>query len=148
MKVKSFQIRLTKENIDSDQENINNFLASVNVRKTAIELIVGQPNYWSVLIFYEDIYSDFIEPSKKFAITDYKELDAEEKEIFAILKEWREDKANQLRIPSYMICHNSELMSVAKVKPQSLEELSRIKGFAGKKIAKIGDEIISVLNAI
>lgn len=148
MKIKAFHIRLTKENIQSDQEKINNFLESVNVRKTATELITGQPNYWSVLVFYEELNSDFVEPHPKFAVTDYKELDKEEREILDILKEWREDKAKQLNVPLYLICHNSEFMSVAKAKPNNLEELSRIKGFAGRKLAKIGDEIIAVLNAI
>lgn len=41
-------------------------------------------------------------------------------------------------------------MTIAKIKPQSLDELSKVKGFVsgGQKIAKYGDDIIAVLNSI
>ena len=54
MKVKVFHIRLTKENLQTDQDNLNNFLDSVTVKKTATTLINGQPNFWSILVFYDD----------------------------------------------------------------------------------------------
>lgn len=41
-----------------------------------------------------------------------------------------------------------ELITIAKVKPQSLDELSKIKGFGGQKISKFGDDIIALLNSI
>ena len=47
-----------------------------------------------------------------------------------------------------MICSNKELISIAKVKPQNFEELEKIKGFAGQKIAKFGSDIIALLNSI
>ena len=47
-----------------------------------------------------------------------------------------------------MVWHNTELMTIAKVKPQSLDELSNIKGFGGQKIAKFGDDILALLNSI
>lgn len=54
MKVNVFHIRLTKENLQSDQDNLNNFLDNVTVKKTATEVINGQPNFWSILVFYDD----------------------------------------------------------------------------------------------
>ena len=149
MKIKVFHIRLTKENLQSDQDNLNSFLDSVTVKKTATELINGQPNFWSILVFY---YEQKVEKqektSDKISITDENELTDEEKRIFATLKQWRQDKATQLNIPSFMVCHNTELMTIAKVKPQSLDELSNIKGFGGQKIAKFGDDILALLNSI
>lgn len=149
MKVKVFHIRLTKENLQSDQDNLNNFLDSVTVKKTATELIDGQPNFWSILVFYDDPKTEKLEKtSNKIAITDENELTDDEKRIFVTLKQWRQDKATLLNIPSFMVCHNTELMTIARVKPQTLDELSKIKGFGGQKIAKFGDDIIAVLNSI
>ncbi len=74
MKVKVFHIRLTKENLRTDQDNLNEFLDSVTV--------------------------------------------------------------------------NTELMTVAKIKPESLDDLLKIKGFGEQKIAKIGDDILAVLCSI
>lgn len=149
MKAKVFHIRLTKENLQSDQDNLNNFLDSVTVKKTATELINGQPNFWSILVFYDEQKTEKQEKtSDKISITDENELTDEEKRIFTTLKQWRQDKATHLNIPNFMICHNTGLMTIAKVKPQTLDELSKIKGFGGQKIAKFGDNILAVLNSI
>jgi len=149
MKVKVFHIRLTKENLQTDQDILNNFLESVTVKKTATELINGQPNFWSILVFYDDQKTEKKEnTSDKISITDENELTDEEKRIYATLKQWRQDKATHLNIPNFMVCHNTELMTISKVKPQTLDELSKIKGFGGQKIAKFGDDIIALLNSI
>ncbi|WKZ76262.1 MAG: HRDC domain-containing protein [Vicingaceae bacterium] len=149
MKVKVFHIRLTKDNLQTDQDNLNNFLDSVTVKKTATELISGQPNFWSILVFYDDQKTEKqVKTSDKISVTADTELTEGEKRIFEILKQWRQDKATQLNIPNFMVCHNTELMTIAKVKPQTLDDLSQIKGFGGQKIAKFGDDIIALLNSI
>jgi len=149
MKVKVFHIRLTKENLQTDQDNLNNFLDSVTVKKTATELVNGQPNFWSILVFYDEQKAENQEKtSDKISVTDDNELTEDEKRIFSTLKQWRQDKATQLNIPNFMVCHNTELMTIAKVKPQTLDDLSKIKGFGGQKIAKFGDDILALLNSI
>jgi superfamily II DNA helicase RecQ len=149
MKVKVFHIRLTKDNLQTDQDNLNEFLGSVTMKKTSTQLINGQPNFWSILVFYEDLKDEKThKQSDKFAVTSETELTTDEKRIFNTLKQWRLDRASELDIPSFMICHNTELMTVAKVKPQTLDELIKIKGFGEHKIAKFGDDILAVLNSI
>lgn len=149
MKVKVFHLRLTKENLQSDQDNLNEFLESVIVKKTSTQLINGQPNFWSILVFYDDLKTERAEKqSDKIAVTSDTELTIDEKRIFDTLKQWRLDKASELNIPSFMVCHNTELMTVAKVKPQTIDDLLKIKGFGEHKIAKFGDDILAVLNSI
>ena len=149
MKVKVFHIRLTKENLQNDQDNLNNFLDNVTVKKTATELINGQHNFWSIVVFYDDQKVEKQQKtSDKISITDENDLTDEEKRIYATFKQWRQDKASQLNIPNFMVCHNTELMTISKVKPQTLDELSNIKGFGGQKIAKFGEDIIALLNSI
>jgi len=150
MKVKMFHIRLTKENLQIDQDNLNGFLDNVMVKKTATKLINGYPNFWSILVFYDDQKAGRQEKnSDKITVTSDAELTEEEKRIFETLKQWRRDKASQLNVPNFLICHNTELMTIAKMRPQTLDDLSKIKGFGGgQKIAKFGDDIITVLNSI
>lgn len=149
MKVRVFHIRLTKENLQADQDILNRFLDNVIVKKTATELVTGQTNFWSILVFYEDKkIENNDKTADKISITNQQELSDEENRVFTILKQWRQDKANQLNVPNFMICHNTELMTIAKVKPQNLDELSKIKGFGEQKIAKFGEEIIALLNSI
>lgn len=123
---------------------------SVSVKKTATELINGQPNFWSILVFYDDQKVERQEKnSGKIMAISEAELTAEEKNIYKVLRQWRQDKATQLNVPSYVVAHNTELMTIAKMKPQTLDDLSKIKGFGGgQKIAKYGDDIIAVLNSI
>jgi superfamily II DNA helicase RecQ len=149
MKVKVFQLRLTNDNLQSDQDILNNFLNSVTVKKTATELIQGQSNCWSILVFYEDHKSEMqVLASDKIMVQDTTDLSGDEKAIFETLKQWRQDKAAELSVANYMICHNSELMSVAKVKPQTLPDLIKIKGFGEQKISRYGDDILAVLNSV
>ena len=149
MKVKVFHIRLTKEYFQTDQDTVNSFLESVKVLKTETELISGQVNFWSILTFYDIKEKDLIEKdSNKISYTVATELTVEEKKYFESLRLWRQDKAAHLGIPSFMICHNIELITIAKEKPTKVEDLNKIKGFSKRKIAKFGDDIISLLNSI
>lgn len=149
MKVKVFHIRLTKEHLQVDQDNLNEFLDSVAIKRTATQLVSGQTNFWSILVFYDDQKAEKSErQSDKVSVTSDSELTADEAIIYGVLKQWRSDKASELSIPSFMVCHNTELMTVAKIKPQTLAELIKIKGFGEHKIAKFGDDILALLNSI
>ncbi len=149
MNLKLFQSRLDEQHILADQEEINHFMDQVRVKKTSTQFVPGEPDYWSVMIFYENG-----KPKKpankepgKLSVDTEVELTAEEKEIVAALKQWRKDKASALNLPDFMICHNAELIAVSKIKPRTMEDLVKVKGFGEQKVLKHGDEIISVLNA-
>ncbi|HUH74865.1 MAG TPA: HRDC domain-containing protein [Chitinophagales bacterium] len=149
MKVKVFHIRLTKENLLSDQDILNDFLDSIKIIKTSTQLISGLPNYWSVLVFYNEqkvINTDL--NLSKHSVTSEIELSVDEERIYEVLKQWRSNKAFEINMPSFIVCHNNELMNVAKLKPKTLEELIKIKGFGEHKIAKFGNEILTILNSI
>ena len=149
MKVKVFHIRLSKENSEYDQGSLNSFLESVTVKKTSAKLINGQTNFWSILVFYdEQKIEKFGKNSGKIVVKDFSELTNEEKKIFEVFKQWRQDKATQLNVPNFVICHNTELMTIAKLKPKTLEKLLEIKGFGELKVAKFGDDILALLNSI
>lgn len=149
MKVKVFQIRLLNEFLQGDQDELNNFLNLVNVKKTATQLVSGQGDYWSVLVFYTyEKSTSKIKSSDKISFPADIDLSEEEKKIYETLKQWRFDKALELKLPSYLITSNAELISVAKVKPQTADDLIKIKGFGGQKTAKYGNDIITVLNSV
>jgi len=148
MQVKIFQIRLLKENLQSDQNELNVFLDSVNVKKTAVQLVAGPPEYWSVLVFYTNEKQSVSKSSDKISFPADVDLSEEEKKIYETLKQWRFDKAGELQLPSYLITSNAELISVAKVKPRTADELIKIRGFGGHKTAKYGGDIIAVLNSV
>lgn len=149
MNIKVFNLRLTKENLQSDQDNLNAFLNGVAVKDITTQLLSGQPNFWSILVFYNDLKVENAKKStEKVAVDSVVELATDEKEIFETLKQWRAAKAGELGIPSFMICHNAELMAVSKAKPATTDELIKIRGFGENKVAKYGNDILTVLGAI
>src|SRR5690554_2898048 len=115
MKVKAFQIRLSKEHMEGDIQFINESIELMNVKRVMSELVTGQLERWSVLIFYEDqkVGPTFSRHDKISHSKDV-ELTESENEIFAALKEWRLDQANQLGKPAFVVCSNAELVSVIK----------------------------------
>jgi superfamily II DNA helicase RecQ len=149
MKVKHFRVRVSGEHLQNDQDAINQFLTEVTVEKTATNFISGMIDYWSVLVFYTSKNTKPKESfeSEKVAVLNYEELSQEEKNTLNSLKNWRTEKSSKLGLPQYMICHNSELMTIAKVKPETVEELKKIKGFGEQKISRYGTDIISLLTA-
>lgn len=144
MNIKVFNIRLDKDNCIVDQNRMNEFLDSVNVKLTSTHFVTTTTtDYWSAVVFYE---------SKKVAKPVQKEseieLSANERAIYNALKIWRNDLANNLGWSAFRICHNSHLIAIAKDKPQSIEDLQKIKGFAETKSEKYGDDIIALLDSI
>lgn len=142
MNIKVFNIRLDKENCHEDQKKMNEFLDSVEIKLTSTNFVTTTTvDFWSAVVFYEP---------KMESKSSHREVEltVEEKKIYFALKKWRSDKAQQLLLPHYMICHNSELVSIAIKKPQSLEDFKTVKGFRENKIANYGDDIISLLNAL
>ena len=149
MNIKLFHTRLDEEHIQHDQETINTFMDTVTVRKTATQFVIGEPDFWSVLVFYENgkTPKNGSKESDKVSFDPDVELTEVEKQIILALKQWRKDRAKEASVPEYLICHNAELLAVTKTKPRTLEELTKLKGFGDQKIAKYGDDIIAVINA-
>ncbi|WP_333693375.1 HRDC domain-containing protein [Flavobacterium sp.] len=149
MKLKHFRVRVSGEHLQNDQEVLNTFLNHVEVIKTATHFITGMIDYWSVLVFYiskNDKPRETFE-SDKMSVLNYDELSESERHTLNSLKHWRSEKSSKLGLPQYMICHNSELMSIAKLKPDTLDDLKKIKGFGEQKVIRYGNDIISLLHA-
>lgn len=142
MNIKVFNIRLNEEFCQEDQNQMNEFLDSVEVKLTSTNFVnTVNVNFWSAVVFYES-------KKESKSTVDLSELTIEEKKIYSALRQWRNDLAEKLGWSAFRICHNSHLVSIAKAKPETLEELKRIKSFGEIRIANYGDDIISLLNAL
>ena len=145
MNIRVFNIRLSKEFCLVDQNRMNEFLDTVEVKLTSTNFVTtGTTDYWSAVVFYEP-------KKKRESLKDekltFEDLSQEEKEIFLALKQWRNEKATDLGWSAYRVCHNSHLMAIAEAKPNDLNELAQVKGFGEVRTEKYGDDIMSVLNA-
>lgn len=147
MRLKHFQIRLTNEYLQADEDSLNEFLKTVVVKKTTPQLvIVGQTTYWSVLVFYDDISSLENHKNEKTVI-DTSSLTEEERTRYEVLRSWRSELARQQGLPNYIFASNAELAAIAKLNPMTVQELHNVKGMGEKKISKYGEEIIGLLNS-
>ena len=145
MKIKVFTIRLTENELEIDQNSLNDFLGMVTFKKSSTQFVESEnESYWSVLVHYED------EETKSKMTETKSENDLTEREqlIYRNLKQWRSEKAAELGFKNFMICHNSELLNISIQKPESINQLRKIKGFGEIKSDKYGDDIISLLNAV
>ena len=145
MNIRVFNIRLSKEFCIVDQNRMNEFLDSVEVKLTSTNFVTtGTTDYWSAVVFY-DIKKSTEKPKEEKP--NFEDLSQHEKEIFMALKQWRNDMDSDLGWSAFRICHNSHLMAIADAKPETLEELIQVKGFGEIRSEKYGEDILAILNA-
>ncbi|WP_339887267.1 HRDC domain-containing protein [uncultured Flavobacterium sp.] len=146
MNIRVFNIRLSKEFCIVDQNRMNEFLDSVEVKLTSTNFVTtGSADYWSAVVFYD--LKNKIDKSSKEVKSTFEDLSEHEKEIFSSLKQWRNDLARDLSWSAFRICHNAHLLAIVEAKPETLEELAKVKGFGEVRTEKYGEDILAVLNA-
>jgi superfamily II DNA helicase RecQ len=176
MQVKLFNTRIDADTIAADQKAINSFMETVTVKSTATQFVNGAPDFWSILIFYENnedqksqkaktkdalnneeantpleqtTSTEAMKPGKatKPIEVDDTPLTEEENQILLALKTWRKDKANEIQQPEFMVFSNATLNGLAKAKPRKVTELNQVKGIGEAKITRYGDDLMAILNA-
>lgn len=148
MKTKIFKIRLSDEFIQADQKNLDQFLAENNILEYETAFVKDEENYWSVILYYEELKVHFNESKPEKYCAEQEKLTQDEVKILDSLKLWRNEKAREKSLPVYLIATNKELFSIAKYKPIKKEELLDIKGFGKFKIENYGEEIIEILETV
>ncbi|HNF15633.1 MAG TPA: helix-turn-helix domain-containing protein, partial [Leptospiraceae bacterium] len=67
------------------------------------------------------------------------------KDLFEILKNWRNKKAEKKNTQPFMILQQNVLISLAKNLPLTIPELKKIHGIGDKKVKEFGEEIIQII---
>jgi len=79
---------------------------------------------------------------KGFAEVD---LSPAEQVVFEKLRWWRMESARKHNVPAYVIFHDATMREIAKVQPQSMNDLRGIVGIGEKKLETYGEEIVALL---
>ncbi len=82
---------------------------------------------------------------KRNDLTPGPPLSAKEQRVVARLKQWRLERANQQRIPAYMICPDRTLEDLARVRPTTLNALLAVHGLGAAKVAAYGEELLQAV---
>lgn len=155
MQIKIFSIRLHDNLTEIDQNSLNDFLETVDFKKSSVQFVESEVQFWSVVVHFED--KNTIEKSGTIASKDeikkqnrktISDLNVNDELIFNNLKTWRNEKATEIGLAPFIICHNSHLLEIAVNKPNSINELKLIKGFGENKANQYGAAILSLLNAV
>ena len=142
MKLKLFNVRIDALGASSDQEALNAFLsAGIKVEKTSTQFVPGNPDFWSILVFYT---GEAVQQPKRTPVITEEDLNDTQKGLFAALRLWRKDRAAEINLPEFMVFHNATLMMIAAEQPTRLEHLYAIKGIGDQKIRMYGDDIIAI----
>ena len=72
-------------------------------------------------------------------------LDDAGQACFDALKAWRASVAREHNLPAYVVFHDATLAEMARLRPQSLDELGAISGVGAKKLDAYGMDILRVV---
>jgi len=172
MEVKIFKIRISEEFQLSDEKLMRDFVKRCEILKIDTQLVKDATNYWSVLIFYNEIENYIEKPdidifdNRKLIIKQYRRYNPKdnivvnenlniveqpseiELMIYRRLKEWRAEKAGNCNLPVYAILKNSQLMSIARHLPNNFEDMENVNGIAKAEIEQFGEEIMVMLENV
>lgn len=67
--------------------------------------------------------------------------------LYEDLRDARQQMAKKRRVPAYVIFHDKTLVELAKIRPQSFEEMLEINGIGEAKLKKFGQTLLDVILA-
>ncbi|HTX26294.1 MAG TPA: DNA helicase RecQ [Streptosporangiaceae bacterium] len=73
------------------------------------------------------------------------DLPAEAEPLFERLRAWRTGAAKEQGVPPYVVFHDATLAAIAAAPPATLAGLARVNGVGETKLARYGEQIMSVL---
>ena len=65
--------------------------------------------------------------------------------LFRLIKEWRNKKAIEMKIPHYMILPQKTMVTLANFLPRSMAALQLVKGMGKKKSEKFAEELLNII---
>jgi len=66
-------------------------------------------------------------------------------DLFILLKQWRNQKAAELKHPVYLVLPQKSILELVRTLPQNLLELKQIKGLGDKKVQQYGVQILTII---
>lgn len=65
--------------------------------------------------------------------------------LYNALMKWRNDKAGEHGATAYMVMPQKTIVELARVRPTTVAELLKIKGFGKTKVKQIGHEVLAII---
>jgi DNA helicase II / ATP-dependent DNA helicase PcrA len=68
-----------------------------------------------------------------------------DEELFERLREWRKGRAEEEKVPAFVVFNDATLQLIAEVRPSSERELLKISGIGRSKLEKYGEDVLGLL---
>lgn len=86
-----------------------------------------------------------LQKKSKTRKSDYIPSDQSNTELYKILKNWRNLKADELNWKVYRILQLKSINEIAERSPETKEELSSVNGIGKKKMERFGEELLEII---
>ncbi|MEJ2595705.1 MAG: HRDC domain-containing protein, partial [bacterium] len=90
-----------------------------------------------------------LEPQGKKSARKKRKIEVSEgdydKDLYAILKAWRDMKSDEFNIPVYMVLQLKTMRALSKLMPATIRELQQVHGFGKRKLERFGEEILELI---
>lgn len=94
----------------------------------------------------EEVVKTALAPVKRTRTKNFlNQASHQERELFERLRQWRLLLASSLEKPAYTVLSDTTLRDIATVKPQTLKQLSLLRGIGPVKLDKFGAAILKVV---
>lgn len=147
MKPKQFKIFTipfcTKQKTFDDRE-FQEFVANHKVYDVEKHFFQQDEAYWSFVVTYEPKEAPVPQKPSKDDVLD--KLSAKDRQLYELLRNWRNERARQEGYASYVLFHNSQLAQIALHRPNSLSKLTEIPGIGTNKSQKYGKDVLQIVN--
>jgi len=157
MLVKVFNLHMDLESRQYDDSVLVQFASEHDVvaMKTQFFYFQEEP-IWSVIVTYRNQHRPSAFQQTRRVRQTYRNLSTQEVETdsmesfnhqaFEALRLWRNETARQLGHPASNVFTNRQLEEVVKLKPKSINELTKIIGIGKYKSTTYGNEILALLS--
>lgn len=86
-----------------------------------------------------------VDQQQKQSTVSEKEKLVTDRELFEVLRQWRKETAQREQVAPFIIFHDRTLREICERSPATLSDLRKVPGVGEKKIAKYGEDVLSLL---
>lgn len=147
---------LDEANLETDNKAVRKLLGeSVDNLKADIKLKLACLNScrggFELKRFLNDRALASIEQPEKAKkvkpVEDYSPKGLEHPKLYSTLRSWRDDKSEELEVPTFMILPYKSMILLIRQLPTNLTQLKKVKGLGAKKVKQFGYEITEIIKA-
>jgi len=133
-----------KESRKAVESALNHILEIVHIKQRSFQLCKFGFRVHDYLSVRAKATIDVQEKKKKLK-TEFKAVDTLHPKLYAVLKKWRSEEAEERAVPLFQIGTNIMLQGIANGLPTTSQQLKKIKGVGKVTMQKYGNDILEMV---